>query len=94
MEMKGDVERDNLLVYTTVQFFMSTGAFMTETSGNPEFLRGWNAALTSARACHEAKASQAMVQSRRTRFPKNFEREAEFHGHSAELIVTLSPEDV
>jgi hypothetical protein len=68
--------------------------WMTETSDNPEFLRGWNAALIAARAWHEAKASQAMVQSRRTRFPKNLEREAEFHRHSAELIVTLSPEDV
>jgi hypothetical protein len=59
-----------------------------------EFQLGWNAALVAARSWHEAKAKQAMVQSKRTRFPKNLEREAEIHQRSAELIVTLSPDDV
>jgi hypothetical protein len=61
---------------------------------NPEFLRGWNAALLAVSAWHQAKAKQAMVQSTRTRFPKNLEREAEVHRRAAELILTLSPEDV
>jgi hypothetical protein len=59
-----------------------------------DFLRGWNAALLAARSWHQAKAKQAMVQSTRTRFPKNLEREAEVHKRAAELIVTLSPDDV
>lgn len=59
-----------------------------------EFQRGWTAALRAAQAWHEGKAKQALVQSRRSRFPKNLEREAEVHRLSAELIVTLSPEDV
>ena len=66
-------------------------AIATDTT---EFQRGWDAALIAARAWHEAKAKQAMVQSTRSRFPKNLEREAEFHRQSAELIVTLSPDDV
>jgi hypothetical protein len=61
---------------------------------NSEFQRGWDAALLAVRSWHEGKASQAMVQSRRTRFPKNLEREAEVHKRSAELIVHLSPDDV
>jgi hypothetical protein len=61
---------------------------------NAEFLRGWNAALHAVRAWHEAKAKQAIVQSTRTRFPKNLEREAEVHKRAAELVVTLSPDDV
>lgn len=61
---------------------------------DPEFLKGWHAALAAARAWHESKAAQAMVLSRRSRFPKNQEREAEFHRHAAELIVTLDPDDV
>ena len=59
-----------------------------------EYQRGWNAALLAARYWHEAQAKQAMVQSRRSRFPKNLEREAEVHKKSAELIITLSPDDV
>jgi hypothetical protein len=59
-----------------------------------EFQRGWDAALLAARCWHEGKASQAIVQSRRTRFPKALEREAEFHRRSAEMIMTLSPDDV
>jgi hypothetical protein len=61
---------------------------------NAEFQAGWDAAIRAARAWHEAKASQALVQSRRTRFPKNLEREAEVHKHSAEMMMTLSPGDV
>jgi len=59
-----------------------------------EFQRGWNAALLAARAWHEAQAKQALVQSRRTRFPKNLERDAEVHRQSAEIMMTLSPDDV
>ena len=61
---------------------------------SPEFQRGWDAALLAARGWHEAKAKQAMVQSTRTRFPKSLERVAEVHRHAAELIVTISPDDV
>ena len=69
---------------------------MTEpaTDMTPEFQRGWDAALVAARTWHEAQARQAMVLARRSRFPKNLEREAEVHQRSAELIVTLSPDDV
>ena len=69
---------------------------MTEpaTDMTPEFQRGWDAALVAARTWHEAQAKKAMVQARRSRFPKNLEREAEVHQRSAELIVTLSPDDV
>ncbi len=59
-----------------------------------EFQRGWDAALLAARSWHEAKAKQALVQSRRTRFPKTLEREAEVHKQCAEMIMTLSPLDV
>ncbi|HEX3575760.1 MAG TPA: hypothetical protein VHU42_14255 [Rhodopila sp.] len=61
---------------------------------SPEFQRGWDAALAAARSWHEAKAKQAMVQSTRTRFPKQLEREAEIHRRCAEMILTLSPDDV
>jgi hypothetical protein len=61
---------------------------------NADYQRGWEAALLAARAWHEGKAKQAMVQSTRTRFPKNLEREAEVHRRCADLIVTLSPDDV
>ena len=59
-----------------------------------EFRRGWAAALTAARSWHEGQAKQALVQARRSRFPKNLERESEVHKRSAEMILTLSPEDV
>jgi hypothetical protein len=59
-----------------------------------DFQRGWQAALLAARDWHEAKAKQALVQARRSRFPKNLEREAEVHRHYAEMITTLSPDDV
>ena len=59
-----------------------------------EFLLGWEAAILAAREWHEAKARQAMVQARRSRFPKTLEREAEFHTRSAEMMMTISPDDV
>lgn len=58
----------------------------------PEFKRGWDAAITAARHWHEGQAAQAIVLSRRTRFPKNLERDAEVHRRSAEMMATLSPE--
>jgi hypothetical protein len=60
----------------------------------PEFQRGWDAALKAARIWHESQAKKALVQARRSRFPKNFEREAEVHQRSAEIITTLSPDEV
>lgn len=59
-----------------------------------EFERGWAAALLAARYWHEAQANQALVLSKRTRFPKNLERESEVHQRCAEMIETLSPDDV
>ena len=67
---------------------------MAETDITPEFQRGWAAALAAVRLWHENQAKKALVQARRSRFPKNLEREAEVHGRAAELIVTLSPDDV
>jgi hypothetical protein len=61
---------------------------------SPEFQRGWDAALMAARFWHESQAKKALIQARRSRFPKNFEREAEVHRRSAEMITTLSPDDV
>jgi hypothetical protein len=63
-------------------------------SKNAEFQRGWEAAIAAARAWHEAKGKQCLVLSRRSRFPKNLEREAEVHVQSAELLAMLSPDDV
>lgn len=60
----------------------------------PEFQRGWDAALLAVRYWHESQAKKALIQARRNRFPKNFEREAEVHQRSAEMIATLSPDDV
>jgi hypothetical protein len=60
----------------------------------PEFQRGWDAALMAVRSWHESEAKKALIQARRNRFPKNFEREAEVHQRSAEMITTLSPDDV
>jgi hypothetical protein len=59
-----------------------------------DFQLGWDAALRAVRDWHEAQAKQALVQARRSRFPKTLEREAEVHKHSAEMIVTLCPDDV
>ena len=67
---------------------------MTADHGDEAFQRGWDSAIQAARDWHEAKAKQALVQSRRSRFPKNLEREAEFHKHAAEMMLTLSPDDV
>jgi hypothetical protein len=64
------------------------------TAITPEFQLGWDAALAAARVWHESQAKKALVQARRSRFPKNFEREAEVHQRSAEMIMTLSPDDV
>jgi hypothetical protein len=73
-----------------------TGRTMV-TSADPttaKFQQGWDAAILAARHWHEGKAKQALVQSRRTRFPKALEHEAEVHRHSAEMIMTLDPCDV
>ena len=67
---------------------------MTDANTTPEFKLGWNAAILAVRQWHEAQASKAMVQAKRSRFPKNLEREAEVHKRSAELVGTLSPDDV
>ncbi len=67
---------------------------MTITEITPEFQRGWDAALRAARDWHESQANKTMIQARHKRFPKNLEREAEVHRKSAELIVTLGPDDV
>jgi hypothetical protein len=58
------------------------------------FQRGWDAALQAARDWHLSQAKQALVQSRRTRFPKTLERDAEVHRAAAEVILTLRPDDV
>jgi hypothetical protein len=60
----------------------------------PEFQRGWDTAILAVREWHESQAKRAMVQARRSRFPKNFEREADVHQRSAEQIGALSPDDV
>jgi hypothetical protein len=66
---------------------------MSETEITPEFQRGWDAALVAARHWHESQAKKILVAARRSRFPKNMEREADVHVKSAQLIVTLSPHD-
>lgn len=63
-----------------------------EIEGGPEFKRGWDPAIPAAQHWHEGQAAQAIVLSRRTRFPKNLERDAEVHRRSAEMMATLSPE--
>ena len=72
---------------------MRYDAGMSDTR-SPEFQRGWDAAIAATRAWHEAKAKQCLVLSRRSRFPKNLERESEVHTQSAELLQMLSPDDV
>jgi hypothetical protein len=67
---------------------------MPNSEVSPEFQRGWDAALVTVRQWHEAQASKARIQARRSRFPRSLEREAEVHQRSAELIATLSPDDV
>jgi hypothetical protein len=65
-----------------------------DTEITSEFQRGWDAALQAARSWHESQAKKALILARRNRFPRNFEREAEVHQRSAEMITTLSPDDV
>ena len=60
----------------------------------PEFQRGWDAAILAMRNWHELQAKKTLIQARRSRFPKNLEREAEVHQRSAEMITTLAPDDV
>lgn len=67
---------------------------MAETDITPEFQRGWDAALAAARQWHLDQAKKILVQSRRSRFPKNLEREAEVHARCAEMIGLLDPNDV
>ncbi len=59
----------------------------------PEFQRGWDAALLAAKFWHESQAKKTLISARRSRFPKSLEREAEVHQKSAEMILTLSPDD-
>jgi len=73
---------------------LNAGGAMAKENGDLDYERGWNAAILAARHWHEAQATQAMVLSRRTRFPKNLERDAEVHRRSAEMMATLSAEDV
>jgi hypothetical protein len=67
---------------------------MPETKITPEFQRGWDAALAAARQWHQDQAKKTLIQARRSRFPKNLEREAEVHAKCAEMIGLLSPDDV
>jgi hypothetical protein len=67
---------------------------MSKTEFTPEFRAGWDAALLAVRDWHQSQAKQTLIQARRSRFPKNLEREAEVHQKSSELIVTLSLDDV
>ena len=60
----------------------------------PEFQRGWDAALRAVRSWHDSQAKKTLILARRSRFPKNLEREAEVHQRSAEAIGALSPDDV
>ena len=63
-------------------------------SRQPDHRRGWDAALRAVRDWHDSQAKKTLIQARRDRFPKNLEREAEVHRRSAEIIVTLTPDDV
>ena len=67
---------------------------MATKSEQAGFDKGWAAAILAAQHWHEAQAQQAMVLSRRSRFPKNYEREAELHTRCAEMMQTLSADDV
>ncbi len=73
---------------------LNAGSAMANEYGDSDYERGWNAAIPADRRWHEAQATQAMVLSRRTRFPKYLERDAEGHRRSAEMMATLSAEDV
>jgi hypothetical protein len=61
---------------------------------SPEFQRGWDAAILAVRQWHESQAKKTLAQARRSRFPKNLEREADLHGKCAELVGLLGPDDV
>ncbi len=61
---------------------------------NEDFQRGWSAALVAAKHWHEAQAKKAVILSKRSRFPKNFERTAEMHEEAALMMLTLTPDDV
>ena len=67
---------------------------VTSQNAAGDFQHGWDAAMRAVQLWHEAQAKQAMVQSRRSRFPKSFEREAEVHTRCAERVMMLSPDDV
>ena len=67
---------------------------MADADSTEAFRRGWDAALVAVRHWHEAQAQKSLILSRRSRFPKNLEREAEVHQQSALMIATLSPDDV
>jgi hypothetical protein len=67
---------------------------MTNAKKTLELKRGWEAAILAVRQWHVTQASKTMVQAKRSRFPKNLEREAEIHRRSAELVRTVSPDDV
>ncbi len=60
----------------------------------PDFRRGWDAALLAARHWHESQAKQALIEAKRSRFPKSLERDAVVHQRSAEMIAILSLDDV
>ena len=67
---------------------------MVTAKDDTDFQRGWDAALLAVQAWHESKAKQTLVLAKRSRFPKNLEREAEVHKQAAEMLQTLSPDDV
>lgn len=60
----------------------------------PEFQRGWDAAILAVRFWHESQSKKTLIQARRSRFPKNLEREAEVHQRSAAAIAVIAPDDV
>ncbi len=64
------------------------------TDQSKDYVAGWTAALEAASLWLQAQAKQAKVQSTRTRFPKNLEREADVYTRAAERITALSPDDV
>ena len=61
---------------------------------DPGFRAGWAAAIEAACFWHQARAKQTLIQAKRARFPKSLEREAAVHQQAAELLATLSPDDV
>jgi len=65
-----------------------------EAADNPDFRRGWDAAILAVSLWHASKAKQTMVQARRARFPKTLEAEAALHERCAEAVKIISPDDV